>query len=369
MYIYFIPILSLFFLSKYRISKKTERIILFLLMIFLCFGYMTGSDWRTYETDYVDGFTHRLVEPGYMFISNSASSLGINFWAFHIFFKCLSFILIVQLIDKLCNRNPFFALALWYASYGLFLFINCPFRNVIACGIGALAIIQLLDKRVILFYTLSALAMTFHLSAIILLILPICRFERFSSKLLVTLYLGLLAILLIVGSGFVYNILSALLPSFLLDRLGFYTESNGSLLSFGLIPRLICLYLLITYRYRIARNNKYGSAVFSMAYTSLLVSLIYYAFPMLFRSALFLSPFYVVAIFLGLQEMNIKYKSILRLCISFIFLAVVYTTVRSVYYVPYTNIIDHAITGKLYDYEYRDNYNFTYSPYREKLPN
>ncbi len=364
MLIYVIPILALFFLSKYRISKQGTWRIIFLLMFFLCFGYMTGSDWRVYETDYNYGFTHRLVEPGYMFLSDLFSSSGINFWFFHILFKCISYICIVVLIYKLHNnKNIFFAFALWYASFGLFLCINCPFRNLIACGIGALAFIALINNNRILFYLLSILAMTFHLSAIILLVIPFCRFDKINSKILISLYLILLIVLIMGGSNIIINLLFSYLPSFLVNRLEFYTDINGSVISFGLVPRMICLYLLIKYRNNITANHRYGNAVFAYAYTSLVVSLIYYAFPMLFRSALFLSPFYVTALAMGLQEMLKKYRHLLRLGIACIFLIIVITTVRSVYYVPYTNIVINAVMGKLYDYDYRDSYNFISSPY------
>ena len=71
MEIYLLVIIWLFVLS-YRIKAKFKFPIfsLFLLMVFLCFGYMTGSDWRNYETEYYSEFSVRLVEPGYMLLSN-----------------------------------------------------------------------------------------------------------------------------------------------------------------------------------------------------------------------------------------------------------------------------------------------------------
>lgn len=364
MFIYFLPILLLFLLSKYKISSGKQWLIAICLMLFLCFGYMTGSDWRIYEVDYTEGFKYRLVEPGYMLLSNMSSSIGINFWSFHILLKCVSFLCIISLIYKLHDKkNPNFAIAIWYASYGLYLFINCPFRNLIACGIGALSVISLLENKKSLFYILCVLAISFHVSSVVLFILPLCKFERLSSKFLVTLYLGLMVVLILGGTKFLVNILYSVLPSFLTSRLDFYSDSTGSVLSVGLIPRLICLYLLMKYRSNIIIRNKYGSVVFSFAYASLLLSLIYYVFPMLFRTALFLSPFYVVAISFGLQESAPKYRQLFRIAVSCIFIAIVFTTVRSVYYVPYTNIITHAIKDELYDFDYRDNYNFLMSPF------
>ena len=333
-------------------------------MLFLCFGYMTGSDWRVYETDYYYGFVNRLVEPGYMLLSELFSSNEINFWTFHIIFKCISFVLIVSLITKVLNgKSVLFSLALWYASYGLFMFINCPFRNLIACGIGAMAMIAFVNDKRLIYFLLSGIAMTFHLSAIILLFIPFCDFNRFSSKTLVIIYVVILIILGVGGADLILNVATSYLPHFLSERIGFYSNSVGSVISVGLIPRLICLFLLIRYRTGIIDNNIYGKVIFSNAYLFLLISLVYYVVPMLFRSALFLGPFYIVAIGISLLEIKKSVRFAFRFIVSCIFITVVITTVQNVYYVPYSNIIPYALSGNLYDFDVRDNYNFLNSPY------
>ena len=368
MYIYFIPLLFLFLLSKYKISKRNVIFTTLVIMFFLCFGYMTGSDWRSYETDYYSGFINRLVEPGYMLLSNLFSSIKINFWIFHIFFKCLSYISISFLIIKLVDGlNPFYPFALWYASFGLYMFIDCPFRNLIACGIGAYSFILLSKNKIIAYYLSCILAMTFHLSSIILLFVPFLDFNKFRTKTLVLIYISLLIILGFGGTDLLLKIINSSLPPVIANRIDYYSESSGSVFSIGLVLRLICLYLITRYRNAIVNNHYYGKLVFSTTYLYLLSSLVYYVFPMLFRSALFLGPFYVVAIFWGIREFKKKYRKILYSLITCAFILIVYTTVKSVYFVPYTNIIPYVIKGETYNYDYRDNYNFINSPYKKKL--
>ena len=85
MLVYFIPILVILLFSvSITKSEKKKRNLIIALMLFLCFGYMTGSDWRSYEQCYHDGFLLRLTEPGYMWLSNRCSEIGIPFWLFHI---------------------------------------------------------------------------------------------------------------------------------------------------------------------------------------------------------------------------------------------------------------------------------------------
>lgn len=302
MYIYFIPLLLLFILAKYRVSGKIVFCTILILMCFLCFGYMTGSDWRSYETDYYSGFTTRLVEPGYMFLSNLFSSMGIDFWVFHILFKCISFLLISFLLLKLVDGlNPFFSFALWYASFGLYMFIDCPFRNLIACGIGAYSFVLLLKNRLIAYYVTCIIAMSFHLSAVILLLVPFCDFNKFKTRTLVFIYISILIVLGFGGADFLLNVVHSYLPPILVGRIDYYSGSSGSVFSTGLILRLICLYLITRYRNNIVNDNQYGIYVFSITYLYLLLSLVYYVFPMLFRAALFLGPFYVAAFLWGLS--------------------------------------------------------------------
>lgn len=366
MLLYFVPIIILFLLSNFKTTKKIDFVVIFLLMLFLCFGYMTGSDWRGYEEAYYYGFLNRLVEPGYMYISNFLSEKGVDFWTFHILFKCLSFLLIVLLIFTLSGkRHLYFSLALWYASYGLYMFIDCPFRNTIACGISSCAFIFLLRKKLIMYFLLVALAMSFHMSAIVLTILPFISLAKLSSKSLVLIYITIFIIFAFGGTIFLQSILNSYLPSFLSDRIDYYQNSSGSVFSMGIISRLLCLFLIIKYRDKIILNNKYGEQTFMLCYVFLIISLIYYVLPMLFRSALFLGPFYAVGFSMGLAECYKKNIKLLKSVVFAIFIVIVFLTVSKIRYVPYSNILRNIISGTYYDFNYRSNYNYLNSPYRE----
>lgn len=375
MLIYFLIIVLFFALSWSRVSRKASYGVLFLLMLFLCFGYMTGSDWRVYEEEYYGEFSVRLVEPGYMLLSNLFNRAGVNFWVFHILFKCLFFIVLMGFLRTYMNKqtdgmvphNQFFCgLMLWVASFGFYMLIDCPFRNVISCMIMIPAFNCLFRKRYVLYYVLVLLAISFHYSAIVMLLLPVINVDNLSTKTLLVIYFAVLAAMAIGGTELVLSMVSRALPPILQDRILYYEEEYGltSVFSVGLIPRLICLWGLLKYRAKIVEQYAYGNKVVSFCYFYLIISLIYYVFPVLFRSALFLAPFYIIGIVYALDSMKRTLKIPVMVAWFVVAMGVTFSTVRSPFYVPYTNILYHYVTGDMHDYGYRDNYNLRVSPYK-----
>ena len=391
MLVYFLIIVLLFALSWSRVSKPVAYGLLFLLMLFLCFGFMTGSDWRVYEEEYYGEFSVRMVEPGYMLLSNLFHRAGVNFWVFHILFKCLFFIVFIQFFSMYVNKrkgrsrpmlvinrgvariivrphNEFFCgLMLWVASFGFYMLIDCPFRNMIACTIMIPAFNCLLQKRYVWYYVLVLLAISFHYSALLMLILPVIKMDKLSTRVLVIIYVVVMLVMAIGGSHIIITLVSRYLPPVLQERILYYEESatEGRVFSVGLLPRLLCLWGILTYRTKIVRRFIYGSQVFSFCYFYLIISLVYYAFPALFRSALFLAPFYILGIIYVLDSMKRSLKIPAMAAWLIVALGVTFSTVRSPYYVPYTNILYHLATGDMHDYSYRDSYNLRVSPYKE----
>lgn len=372
--LYFIPLIFLFLGSFHKTAPRKTKILFFCIMLFVCGGYMTGSDWPGYESEYYENFTHRLVEPGYMAFSNFFSNLGVNFWVFCVLSKCFCFVLSFKFINRLCDtsENFYFASLWWYASSALYLYIDCPFRNTVSCGIAITAFYILIkeDKHLsdyILYFVISLVAISFHYSAVILLILPFFKVSKIPSRILVYVYFIIMIVLSIGKSSFIFNVFANYLPADLFDRIDYYSDTNvGSIISFGSIPRLICLYLIIKFRDRLVSGTRYGGFIFNMSYLYLIVSLVYYMVPMLFRSALFLTPFYVAAFGICVHQIHIKNRQTIKYALFAIVFAITLSYTSSKYYVPYTNIFYHAVTGNTYDISYRENYNLQNSPYKNK---
>ena len=69
-----------------------------LVPIILCFGYLTGSDWRNYELEWnlinVDNynpFEDGYEEPGYWFLCYYAKKIGLGFWELNILIKLIGY--------------------------------------------------------------------------------------------------------------------------------------------------------------------------------------------------------------------------------------------------------------------------------------
>ena len=132
---------------------------------------------------------------------------------------------------------------MWVASFGFFMLINCPFRNVISCAIMLPAFVYLFRGKIVYYYLFTVLALSFHFSAVLMLFLPLVKLEKVSSKCLVLIYMSLLILLSIGGSSLLLNILAKISPSILYDRITYYEddELESSVFSVGLLPRLLCL--------------------------------------------------------------------------------------------------------------------------------
>ena len=100
MWIYIIIYCLILFFAFNKKAENTKiifNLLLLLLGIFLCFGYMTGSDWRVYEQLYNSlNFSNLLenvkgFEFGYPITQIIFKSLGFSFWPFFIILKIICF--------------------------------------------------------------------------------------------------------------------------------------------------------------------------------------------------------------------------------------------------------------------------------------
>ena len=105
-----------FLLAFFKMPRSIENSALALVAFFLCFGYMTGSDWYMYELFYENiemaDLAEQDKESGYFIVQNFFSKLGVDFWVFHIGIKLLVFYSIVFFIRSFIF-NFFLFLALF----------------------------------------------------------------------------------------------------------------------------------------------------------------------------------------------------------------------------------------------------------------
>ena len=115
MIVYFIPILLCLLTPFFRELADSRRWYIclgILLCLFYCFGYMTGSDWRTYEDwynclDFNKFYFGYRNEPGYYLYMMLFKKIGVTFWAYFIFTKSLIFIIVYRKIKSCLATSNF----------------------------------------------------------------------------------------------------------------------------------------------------------------------------------------------------------------------------------------------------------------------
>lgn len=370
MALYLLSIL-LCFIFSFSKNKDLKFYLLCLLLLFLCGGYMTGSDWRNYEQEYnvasfVDLFDIRF-EIGYSVLQSVCHSLSIDFWIFHIAIKVLCFYLLCRLI-RFFEVNMLLFWGLFLPEMGFYLFIDCPFRNLIAFGISCLAFPYLFKKQPGKYFFIATCAVLFHYSALFLYLLYFIKDFRIGNKIYVVLYIFVnifaYKVDFILNTIFV-EVLGA--SEFLQDRLLSYALNENfhtSTINVGTLYRTFFWGVFLWLRPQIENSSKYGSLLFNISMFFFLVYPFTISLKIFNRFSIYLLPFYLVtAITCWRTIVSPSLKIvIISVLIAWSFIKT-YTVVTDDYrYIPYTNYILYLFQDKP-DYRYRSNYNLLHSPY------
>ena len=190
MFVYYFSVLSCFFATFLK-DKKIKTFILIGLALFLCAGYMCGTDWRNYEYAYnhssLATVDQELFELGYSYLQAIFHTIGIDFWLFHIVFKFLVFSSLCYFV-RVFKQDVFLFWFLFLPDMGLYLFIDCPFRNLLAAGGFFWAIKFLLNRNAVFFFAITVLLAQIHSSAYFLVIVYLFSNIFVKSKYFIILF-------------------------------------------------------------------------------------------------------------------------------------------------------------------------------------
>lgn len=377
MFIYFSVILFCFLLSTIKLPKSIENSALLLIAFFLCFGYMTGTDWYLYEQYYNNEKLSEEIaksrEFGYFLLQNFIENLGIDFWIFHIAVKLISFYFLIKFI-RYFNLNIFLFLAFFIPNVGLYLFIDCPFRNLIAFAFVLLAYNKLFENKTIHFFIYTAIAVSFHLSAFFAVII------YFIYKKEIKYSFAIASALIIYSVAFnidflvtnIYIPLTKAIP-ILDERLkGYFLDSHftTNTINAGSFIRVLILIIFLVFKETIVNGDKIRSYIYNLSILYLLVYPLGISMKIIQRFLLFLSPFYTMSIIYLLTSMKVKgNKYILSLFfIAFSFWQTYSMITVDFRYIPYTNYMYYWAKRSLPDIKYRHHFNPTHSPYKKHSP-
>ena len=191
MVVYFSLLASLL---PFIFSKKNDLIIFSLIYIgvIICMGYMTGSDWRLYESYYInDSFPD--YEISFILLTKIALAFEMDFWVFLIAIKIIVYAILIKTLRKY-DINLALFLFIFLSEMGLYLFVDNPLRNFIAFGIFLFALEPLFKRQFIKYSLIVLFASTFHVSALIALPIFFIATLRFNATIVLATFVILLAL-------------------------------------------------------------------------------------------------------------------------------------------------------------------------------
>jgi len=355
-------LLSFSFSKGFNNELKIYSAFLVVAFVF-CGGYMTGSDWRGYEVLFNNSSWDDILsydkEKGFYFFMLLFRGITSNFFHFHILVKVLCFFSFFRFYRKF-SLNLYLVLFVFLCLQGAFLFVNCPFRNLIAISIFLYAYTFFFNTNKKKFLLIVLVASTFHFTAIVFLFLIFIGKLYGKELLLRNIFIGLVFLSFVENYAFLFIEYFAKLSPYVYGRLDSYLDSSlsRSFYGNGSIFNILCFFLLYQYR-NLFKFNKITYQVYIIALVSLMVYRIYYIFPFLSRFYLYLVPFYCVCISSLFYWLFIKGNRIF-LWVSIMYCSIMfYSVVISNYaYLPYTNYFVYSLKGELKPYAYRDEFNY-----------
>lgn len=341
-------------------------------MLFVCFGYMTGTDWRNYEPSYqwinFDTFGSSIAfwEPGYLFLVSLFHVLNIDFWPFLIVIKIVTFLSFCRFFKKYGKEKFFMIMTFFLSFYGYFFWIDNPLRNLCAFTIFLFAIDAICSKKKIRFILITALAILFHYSSIILLPMYWLLHSRLKTGSIVIIYLTVT--ILFLNVNFMFKIIDLLFGWFPVIQAKLYeysSSTDGKLFSFGYVLHNIFFILILLSRKKI-ESLQYGNIIFLGAVFYIFIFRLGLTFTVFMRFAMFFAAVYSLAVVYVMDNLKIESKKIYLTYLLAISILSCYNSITKDYrYVPYSNYLEYMFQPKP-SFEYRSTYNQINSPYKSE---
>lgn len=382
MAIYFIPILICLISAVSRELSDNRRWTIMMgviLCLFFCFGYMTGTDWKTYEfwydhLDFNRFYYGYMNEPGYYVYMMIMKKLGIPFWPYLIFTKSLLFLLVFKSMYEYSKESVWLSLMYYLPWFGLYFFIDNPLRNCIAVGIFMISTKYIIERKFWKFFWLTLLAASFHLTALFaFLVYPVLMRD---VKKWVYAVLFLIINIVFMNRDMLINLITSLfgMIPFLQNKVITYflmdsVFTQGKVFSFGMIWQTALFVLVLLNKERIVNQigEKFGLFAFNAAMIYFLLVRFTMTVEIFMRFQLYFSVYVCVCI--GLVVLSFEwrsrllYLSVLLLVSSYVCFDRVTSSGR---YIPYSNVVQYTLKGEFPSYSQRFYYNVKHSPYTVK---
>ena len=362
-----------FFISGLFVDKINNlwihRIFLFCLYVFFCFGYTTGSDWRTHELSYDDTLVERNSSSYsslyvlYNTVTSFFSSIGMDFWLYTGLCKCV-FLYSVIIVIKLFVKKYFAILSIMLSSCLLFMLIDCPFKFMIALTFILFGFRNLVQNKYVSSFILLGLSLFMHFAAFVVVAFLLLGFlwrDVIPKMNFFGLFMLLFFSIVLSTSLSMFTSLTSMLSivfPVLEQKLNVYSvESTKGWVTLGTLVNVM-VFCIVYYAKNYILRLANGNSLYSMAILYTLLFPICLIIPTGFRFNMFNCIICTIAVgivcfgLLGATFVKLKYRPLL-LVIMILYYS--YGYVRKIdtgyVYLPYTNSIPYILNGTS-----RDNY-------------
>lgn len=358
-----------------RKSQQWYCLVLVALCLFVCFGYMTGSDWKSYELMYEEIdlnnlFYNYYLEPGYYIYMLVFKILNADFWVFFITTKVVVFLLFIRTINIHAWEYRYLVLMFFISWYGFYLFIDNPMRNLIAISIFLYAYKYILNKSFGKYFICILLASSFHITAIALIPLYFILLKYISTNFYICAILFLMLFVNNDNLSFLITHIAGINP-YLQWKVETYLlsdapEGQGSVFSVKMFFHVLIFILILFSRRKIERLPS-GNVMLNASLFLILFYRIGLSLNIMYRLQLYLCVFYSIGVVLAAYAFTKKsfiiYTNYL-LCLSL----VAVFSIMTYKYVPYSNYLFYIFKDQPPSFSYRSNYNIKNTPFLNTIP-
>lgn len=369
--------LALFFmcLGADYARKKSKNIYYFLVVVIivvLCFGYMTGTDWRNYEhvwdgTDSI-ATTHIGNDYTFLFIMKGFQMLTTDFWVFFAALKIFFLHSLYKFFQCFVGR-PWLAIGLSFTGSTLFLIVECPLRFMLGLAFVFYAIYAFYHTQKVLAIILSLLGVGCHMIVLAVIIIwltkPVARyFCRMHSLILIALFF--VVIILTDKASSYIAVLDFVAQS---EEFGKYTTSyggfsTGGYMNLGTLTRLFYLLMALSLKKIIKQKyDKIGDEIIYFCCLNAYLGIFLGGIPTGFRLNtlnsyynIILLQFFLSFTFVYKDIYKIKIIGVMKIATCILVCVLILRGTDYSFYKPYSNSIPYILTEHL-PYAYRDSYN------------
>lgn len=361
-------------LSKSRDTKKFQqfrKLYIFWLYIFLCFGYMNGSDWRDYEPLYysIRGEIKNITSDyGFFYLWYAISYIFHDYWVMAAFLKILYLTSVIKLTQKI---TPY-----WLGTIGflmpislIFMLIQNPLRFMVALTIVNISFIQFLDKKYLFFALIGIAAIFFHATTVFFLVgIPLLLFSERIAKTNRVILASLYLVVLYLSSNvellnrIFYSAVGTMLS--VIEGMKDYTSSyliddNTSFFSLGSIINIMLFGVVLLLRDDVVNGYENGRFIYGSTVLYCFLQRFCLMIPTGFRLVIPLGIFYAAYIVYALKFK----KKLAYIFVMYFALSYPRKMWNSYDLIPYTNSIYYIVTEHK---PYMERVNYHYIEYQKR---